>query len=58
MRRIMGYAPEALLGAGPADMVHPDDVAEVDASIARLCASPRPRRSSPIAPATPTARGG
>jgi PAS domain S-box-containing protein len=40
MRRIMGYAPETLLGMTPADIMHPDDAPEAMASVTRLAAAP------------------
>jgi PAS domain S-box-containing protein len=40
MQRIMGHPPAALIGVTPAEMMHVDDVPEVMASIARVCASP------------------
>ncbi|MDF1505266.1 PAS domain S-box protein [Roseisolibacter sp. H3M3-2] len=40
MTRVMGYEPSALLGVTPADIMHPDDVAEAMASVGRLVAAP------------------
>jgi len=40
VERLLGYTPEEMLGTRPHDIVHPDDVATVMATIARLVERP------------------
>ncbi|CAA9312833.1 MAG: diguanylate cyclase/phosphodiesterase (GGDEF & EAL domains) with PAS/PAC sensor(s), partial [uncultured Gemmatimonadaceae bacterium] len=40
VERLLGYRPEEMLGMIPTDIVHPDDVPEVMATIGRLVARP------------------
>ncbi len=39
--RVLGYAPEDLIGADPFALVHPDDVAQARSHLAHLAATPK-----------------